>query len=133
MPDQPMGMTGRDPRLRTQILRWRRVQGSLSETRRIAIDFRHRSTAAFETTATPMPATGTGGVAVLPVVPYLQAIGPAKDELLQALASPSPSWRWPACGWDSGLRPRLDAATVRRVFFAGLFSLGLYLALRGIA
>jgi uncharacterized protein len=105
--------------------------------------------------------TGATGVFVLPAVPYLQAIGLAKDELVQALglsftistvalaagllhmgAFPSASAGLsmlalaPALGgmWlGQALRRRLDAVAFRRVFFAGLFLLGLYLALRGIA
>lgn len=105
--------------------------------------------------------TGATGVFVLPAVPYLQAIGLAKDELVQALGlSFTVSTLALAAGllrmdafspvsaglsllalapalvgmWlGQGLRRRLDAATFRRVFFAGLFLLGLYLALRGIA
>lgn len=105
--------------------------------------------------------TGATGVFVLPAVPYLQAIGLARDELVQALglsftvstialaagllhmgAFPSASAGLsllalaPALGgmWlGQGLRRQLDAEAFRRVFFAGLFVLGLYLALRGIA
>jgi len=105
--------------------------------------------------------TGATGVFVLPAVPYLQAIGLAKGELVQALGlSFTVSTLALAAGllrmeafssisaglsllalapalfgmWlGQGLRQRLDAATFRRVFFAGLFLLGLYLVLRGIA
>lgn len=105
--------------------------------------------------------TGATGVFVLPAVPYLQAIGLEKEELVQALGLSFTvstvalalgllrvdAWQvgsiWlsllalvPAlCGmWlGQGLRGRIPAATFRRVFFAGLLMLGLYLMLRGIA
>lgn len=105
--------------------------------------------------------TGATGVFVLPAVPYLQAIGLARDALVQALGlsftvstlalavgllrldayssvsaglsllalAPALIGMW----LGQRLRRRLDAATFRRVFFAGLFLLGLYLVLRGIA
>ena len=105
--------------------------------------------------------TGATGVFVLPAVPYLQAIGLEKEELVQALGLSFTvstlalalgllrvdAWQmgsiWlsllalvPAlCGMWAGqtLRRRIATATFRRVFFAGLMVLGLYLALRGVA
>jgi uncharacterized membrane protein YfcA len=105
--------------------------------------------------------TGATGVFVLPAVPYLQAIGLEKEELVQALGLSFTvstvalalgllrvdAWQagsiWlsllalvPAlCGMWLGqnLRSRISAAKFRRVFFAGLLLLGLYLMLRGIA
>lgn len=105
--------------------------------------------------------TGATGVFVLPAVPYLQAIGLEKDELVQALGLSFTvstvalalgllrvdAWQmgsiWlsllalvPAlCGMWAGqtLRSRITAGTFRRVFFGGLLLLGLYLMLRGIA
>ena len=102
--------------------------------------------------------TGATGVFVLPAVPYLQAIGLEKDELVQALGLSFTvstlalalgllrvdAWQmgsiWmsllalaPALGgmWlGQVLRGRISAATFRRVFFAGLLLLGLYLTLR---
>ena len=102
--------------------------------------------------------TGATGVFVLPAVPYLQAIGLEKDELVQALGLSFTvstlalalgllrvdAWQmgsiWmsllvlaPALGgmWlGQVLRSRISAATFRRVFFAGLLLLGLYLTLR---
>lgn len=128
---------------------------------KIAVARRHEFWLAPLVGATTGLVTGATGVFVLPAMPYLQAIGLAKDELVQALglsftvstialaagllgmgAFPSASAGLsmlalaPALGgmWlGQGLRRRLDAAAFRRVFFAGLFVLGLYLALRGIA
>ncbi len=105
--------------------------------------------------------TGATGVFVLPAVPYLQAIGLEKDELVQALGLSFTvstvalalgllrvdAWQmgaiWmsllalaPALGgmWlGQILRNKISAATFRRVFFAGLLLLGLYLTVRGIA
>lgn len=105
--------------------------------------------------------TGATGVFVLPAVPYLQAIGLEKEELVQALGLSFTvstvalalgllrvdAWQmgsiWlsllalvPAlCGMSAGqtLRGRITAGTFRRVFFAGLMMLGLYLTLRGFA
>lgn len=128
---------------------------------KISVRRRHEFWLAPLVGATTGLVTGATGVFVLPAVPYLQAIGLAKDELVQALglsftvstialaagllhmeAFPSASAGLsllalaPALGgmWlGQGLRRRLDASAFRRVFFAGLFALGLYLALRGIA
>lgn len=105
--------------------------------------------------------TGATGVFVLPAVPYLQAIGLEKDELVQALGlSFTVSTLALALGllrvdaWQAGsiwlsllalapalggmwlgqiLRGRISAPTFRRVFFAGLLVLGLYLTLRSFA
>ena len=105
--------------------------------------------------------TGATGVFVIPAVPYLQAIGLEKDDLIQALGlSFTVSTIALAVGllrvdaWSTGsiwmsllalapalagmqlgqvLRQRIAATTFRRVFFAGLLLLGLYLALHGIA
>lgn len=101
--------------------------------------------------------TGATGVFVIPAVPYLQAIGLEKDELIQALGlSFTVSTVALALGllrvdaWQAGsvwasllamvpalvgmqagtwLRQRIAAATFRRVFFAGLLLLGATLAL----
>ncbi|HZP99089.1 MAG TPA: sulfite exporter TauE/SafE family protein [Reyranella sp.] len=100
--------------------------------------------------------TGATGVFTIPAVPYLQAIGLEKDDLIQALglsftvstlALALGLWR--VDGWHAGsvwmsllalvpalagmqvgqwLRGRISAATFRTVFFAGLLLLGLYLA-----
>ena len=105
--------------------------------------------------------TGATGVFVLPAVPYLQAIGLEKEELVQALGLSFTvstvalalgllrvdAWQagsiWlsllalaPALGgmWAGQvLRLRILAPTFRRVFFAGLLVLGLYLTLRSFA
>ena len=105
--------------------------------------------------------TGATGVFVLPAVPYLQAIGLEKDELVQALglsftvstlalaagllhgdtvpvasAWMSATSLVPAlCGMALGqaVRQRIAPGTFRTVFFAGLLVLGTYLALRQIA
>lgn len=101
--------------------------------------------------------TGATGVFVIPAVPYLQAIGLEKDELIQALGLSFTvstvalaigllrvdAWQvdavWisllalaPAlAGMQAGtwLRQRIAAATFRRVFFAGLLVLGATLVL----
>jgi uncharacterized membrane protein YfcA len=105
--------------------------------------------------------TGATGVFVIPAVPYLQATGLEKDELIQALGLSFTvstialalgllrvdAWQqaslWisllvlvPAlAGMQLGqaLRQRIPAAAFRRVFFVGLLLLGLYLALERIA
>jgi len=104
--------------------------------------------------------TGATGVFVIPAVPYLQAIGLEKEELIQALGlSFTVSTIALALGllrvdaWQGGsiwlsllallpalaglqlgqvLRRRIAAATFRRVFFAGLLLLGVYLVLERI-
>jgi uncharacterized membrane protein YfcA len=105
--------------------------------------------------------TGATGVFVLPAVPYLQAIGLERDDLVQALGlSFTVSTLALAAGllrrttfeahlaWMSLLsllpalvgmalgqvvRQRIAPRTFRLVFFAGLLVLGTYLALRQIA
>lgn len=105
--------------------------------------------------------TAATGVFVIPAVPYLQAVGLEKDELVQALglsftvstlalavalagiggfstdlAVPSLAAVAVAlAGMRLGqaVRARLAARTFRLCFFAGLAALGLYLALRGLA
>jgi hypothetical protein len=105
--------------------------------------------------------TAATGVFVIPAVPYLQAIGLTKDELVQALGlsftvstlalavtlagstSLSLDLAWPSIagvavalvGMRLGqvVRARLAPATFRLWFFAGLLALGAYLAARGLA
>lgn len=101
------------------------------------------------------------GVFVIPGVPYLQAIGFEKDELVQGLglfftvsivalglnlaAASALNWsHGPAAmvalaaalaGMRLGqvLRARLDPRTFQRIFFIGLIALGLYLVARAVA
>ncbi|HTR84556.1 MAG TPA: sulfite exporter TauE/SafE family protein [Reyranella sp.] len=105
--------------------------------------------------------TGATGVFTIPAVPYLQAIGLERDDLIQALglsfavstvALAIGLWRVGA--WHSGsvwlsllalipallgmqagtwLRQRIAAATFRRVFFGGLLLLGIYLVVERLA
>lgn len=103
-------------------------------------------------------ATAATGVFVLPAVPYLQALGFDKDELVQALgisfivstlalslgligagaldlgvASNSLLALLPALagmGVGQALRQRISAATFKLCFFAGLLALGGYLTMR---
>jgi len=98
-------------------------------------------------------ATGATGVFVLPAVPYLQALGLEKDELVQALGlsftistlslaaglATRGAWHVAAAGESLAcivpafagmtlgrmLRRRIDQATFRRVFFLVLLALGL--------
>ncbi|WP_295132820.1 sulfite exporter TauE/SafE family protein [uncultured Reyranella sp.] len=105
--------------------------------------------------------TAATGVFVLPAVPYLQAIGLTKDELVQALglsftvstlalavtlagsASLTMGLAWPAIAGvavalggmrlGQAVRARLSPRTFRLWFFAGLLALGAYLAARGLA
>ncbi|MGE3967549.1 MAG: TSUP family transporter [Dongiaceae bacterium] len=105
--------------------------------------------------------TGATGVFVIPAVPYLQAIGLEKDDLIQALGLSftvstvalalgllrMEAWQTQSIGLSvlalvpalggmqigQVLRKRIAPATFRTVFFAGLLLLGLYLALRGLA
>lgn len=105
--------------------------------------------------------TGATGVFVIPAVPYLQAIGLERDELIQGLGLSFTvstvalalgllrvdAWHagsiWlsllalaPAlAGMQAGqrLRERIAAPTFRRVFFAGLALLGVYLVLERLA
>ena len=128
---------------------------------RLAVVRRHEVWLAPLIGATTGLVTGATGVFVIPAVPYLQAIGLEKDELIQALGLSFTvstvalaggllrldAWHadtaWmsllvlvPALiGMQVGqmLRQRIAASTFRRVFFAGLLLLGLYLALQGIA
>ncbi len=104
--------------------------------------------------------TAATGVFVVPAVPYLQAIGLEKEELVQALglsftvstialalnlavtgalnlsiAGPTLSALIVACVgmWlGQALRLRLRPAAFRRWFFAGLFVLGVYLAAQSV-
>ena len=104
--------------------------------------------------------TAATGVSVIPAVPYLQAIGLEKDELVQALgfffvastlalglnlaATSALNWsHGPAAivalaaaiaGMRLGqaLRTRLEPAIFRRLFFLGLFLLGLALIARSV-
>ena len=103
--------------------------------------------------------TAATGVFVIPAVPYLQALGLDKDELVRALglsflvstvalaaslgmdgALHGPALLGSALavapallGMGAGqwLRSRVKAETFKTMFFAGLLLLGLYLALRG--
>jgi uncharacterized membrane protein YfcA len=105
--------------------------------------------------------TGATGVFVLPAVPYLQAIGLDRDELVQALglsftvstlalaagllhgeafrmaaASTSFLCLVPALGGmliGQHVRQRIAPTTFRLAFFVGLLLLGAYLAIRQIA
>jgi uncharacterized membrane protein YfcA len=105
--------------------------------------------------------TAATGVFVIPAVPYLQAIGLEKEELVQALglsftvstaalavnlamaealdiglAGPAlGALAMAALGMGLGqaLRLRMSPPTFRRWFFSALLLLGLYLAARGLA
>jgi uncharacterized membrane protein YfcA len=105
--------------------------------------------------------TGATGVFVIPAVPYLQAIGLERDELIQALGLSFTvstialalgllrvdAWQTQSLGLSAlalvpalagmqlgqTLRRRIAPSKFRTVFFAGLLLLGLYLALRGLA
>ena len=105
--------------------------------------------------------TGATGVFVIPAAPYLQAIGLERDDLIQALGlSFTMSTIALALGllrvdaWHAGsiwlsllalapaligmqagqrLRQRIAAPTFRRVFFAGLLLLGVYLVVERMA
>ncbi len=111
--------------------------------------------------ATTGVVTGATGVFTIPAVPYLQAIGLERDDLIQALglsftvstiALAIGLWRVDAWHWGSVwasllalvpaligmqvgtlLRQRIAAATFRRVFFAGLLLLGIYLVVERLA
>ncbi len=104
--------------------------------------------------------TGVTGVFVMPAVPFLQAIGLEKDELVQALgiafmvstaalamglgragmfgldeAANSLVALLPALAgmWlGQSVRAKLSVAMFRRVFFLGLTALGAYLVLRAV-
>lgn len=103
--------------------------------------------------------TAATGVFVIPAVPYLQALGLEKDELVRALGLSflvstialgaslglGGALRGPAMlgslvavlpallGMGAGqwLRGRVEAQTFKTMFFSGLLLLGLYLAIRG--
>jgi uncharacterized membrane protein YfcA len=105
--------------------------------------------------------TAATGVFVIPAVPYLQAIGLEKEELVQALGlsftvstaalavnlaradALNASLAGPALGalamaavgmgLGQALRLRMSPPTFRRWFFIALLLLGLYLATRGLA
>ena len=105
--------------------------------------------------------TGATGVFVIPAVPYLQALGLERDELIQALGLSFTvstialalgllrvdAWQTQSLGLSAlalvpalagmqlgqTLRRRIAPPKFRTVFFAGLLLLGLYLALRGLA
>ena len=105
--------------------------------------------------------TGGTGVFVIPAVPYLQAIGLEKDELIQALGISftvstlalaagllsvdayhaasmglSAISLAPALGgmwFGQALRRRISTPAFRRVFFAGLLLLGAYLVIERLA
>jgi uncharacterized membrane protein YfcA len=105
--------------------------------------------------------TGATGVFVIPAVPYLQALGLERDELIQALGLSFTvstialalgllrvdAWQTHSLGLSAlalvpalagmqlgqTLRRRIAPSRFRTVFFAGLMLLGLYLALRGLA
>ena len=104
--------------------------------------------------------TGATGVFTIPPVPYLQAIGLEKDDLIQALGLSftvstvalalgllrMDAWHagslWPSLGMlvpalagmqcGQWLRGRISPATFRTVFLSGLLVLGLYLAVERI-
>jgi len=104
--------------------------------------------------------TGATGVSVLPAVPYIQALGLEKEELVQALAlSPMVSALALGLSLASGgvlglavavasvlaivpalagmyagqrLRLRVSEAVFRRAFFSGLIALGAYLVMRNL-
>lgn len=104
--------------------------------------------------------TAATGVFVIPAVPYLQAIGLTKDELVQALglsftvstlalavtlvgsSGLSLGLAWPSVAGvvvalvgmrlGQAVRARLSPQTFRFWFFAGLLALGAYLAARGL-
>jgi len=104
--------------------------------------------------------TAATGVFVIPAVPYLQAIGLEKEDLIQALGlsftvstaalavnlaaanALNPGLATPALGalamaalgmWlGQALRLRMSPATFRRCFFVGLLLLGIYLAVRAL-
>jgi uncharacterized membrane protein YfcA len=105
--------------------------------------------------------TAATGVFVIPAVPYLQAIGLEKEELVQALglsftvstvalavnvvadggarvslAGPTAAALVVACAgmWaGQAIRMHMSTAAFRRWFFVGLFVLGLYLVARSVA
>jgi hypothetical protein len=84
--------------------------------------------------------TAATGVFVIPAVPYLQAIGFEKDELVQALGlsfTVSTIALAFNVAFEGGLNlsvanDTLSPATFRRWFFASLSLLGVYLAVRSV-
>jgi uncharacterized membrane protein YfcA len=128
---------------------------------RIAVPKRHEPWLGPAVGLTTGLVTGATGVFVIPAVPYLQAIGLERDELIQALGlSFTVSTIALALGllrvdaWHAGslwlsllalvpallgmqagqmLRQRIAAPTFRRVFFAGLLVLGVYLVVERLA
>lgn len=110
--------------------------------------------------ATTGAITAATGVFVIPAVPYLQAIGLTKDEMVQALglsftvstlalavtlvgsAGLSLELAWPSMAGvavavvgmrlGQAVRARLSPTTFRLWFFLGLLALGTYLAARGL-
>ncbi|WP_422033729.1 sulfite exporter TauE/SafE family protein [Reyranella sp.] len=104
--------------------------------------------------------TAATGVFVIPAVPYLQAIGLTKDEMVQALGLSftvstvalavtlagnngiGPGLAWPSVAGvvvalvgmrlGQAVRARLSPQSFRLWFFAGLLALGAYLAARGL-
>jgi uncharacterized protein len=105
--------------------------------------------------------TAATGVFVIPAVPYMQAIGLQKDELVQALGlsftvstlalavtlagDRAFTWdlAWPSLAalvvailgmrLGQAVRARLSPQAFRLWFFLGLLALGIYLAARGLA
>ena len=128
---------------------------------RLSVTPRHQAWAGVAVGAATGAITGATGVFVIPAVPYLQAIGLEKDDLVQALglsftvstlalglgllrleafhaasAGLSALALLPALGGmflGQSIRARLGADLFRRVFFAGLLLLGIYLAFRQFA
>jgi len=129
------------------------------------LHWRLRVQAAHEAWLGPLVGVATGlvtaatGVFVIPAVPYLQALGLEKDELVRALGlsflvstialgaslGAAGALQPPALvasaivvlpallGMGAGqwLRSRVKAETFKTMFFSGLLLLGLYLAIRG--
>ncbi len=99
--------------------------------------------ARFEPWLSPLIGAATGlvtaatGVFVIPAVPYLQALGLARDDLVHALGlsfTVSTVALAPALGGmliGQHVRARLRPELFRRWFFLGLLALGGHLALRG--
>jgi uncharacterized membrane protein YfcA len=105
--------------------------------------------------------TAATGVFVIPAVPYLQAVCPDKEELVQALGlsftvstlalsvniAAAGAFRFDMAGatltalalscvgmWlGQSLRHRMSAATFRQWFFIGLLALAVYLVARAFA
>jgi uncharacterized membrane protein YfcA len=104
--------------------------------------------------------TAGTGVFVIPAVPYLQAIGLEKDDLVQALGlsftvstlalavnvgiAGALTWALAPTAWalatacmgmwiGQKIRTRLSPVAFRRSFFLGLLILGIYLAARSVA